>query len=322
MQSVLQSRAWFLIVDLIGCDTRGIVVSSFVELVQNGAVYGWLFVPTAVLLGALHGLEPGHSKTMMAAFIVAIRGTIGQAVLLALTATVSHTAIVWLLAILALTYGEKWGLEANEPYFQLVSAALIIGIAIWMIARTYRDQKAAKAASAHSHASSAHEMYAQHDHAHEEAKLIDTGHGIAELSVYEQGVAPRFRIYVIDKGRRGPPPTGQTVTVETIREGGVRETFAFEHRGEFLEATTTLPEPHEFEAKLILSHGGHAHVYSTRFAEHAHREHTHADGSKHSHDHGEHSHDAGTHNHAHRNEHGHAHGHPHPHEHADRKSVV
>ena len=31
----------------------------------------WLFIPSAILLGALHGLEPGHSKTKMAAFIVA-----------------------------------------------------------------------------------------------------------------------------------------------------------------------------------------------------------------------------------------------------------
>ncbi|XLM23131.1 nickel/cobalt efflux protein RcnA, partial [Chromobacterium piscinae] len=29
----------------------------------------WLFIPSAIALGALHGLEPGHSKTMMAAFI-------------------------------------------------------------------------------------------------------------------------------------------------------------------------------------------------------------------------------------------------------------
>jgi ABC-type nickel/cobalt efflux system permease component RcnA len=25
----------------------------------------WLYFPSAILLGALHGLEPGHSKTMM-----------------------------------------------------------------------------------------------------------------------------------------------------------------------------------------------------------------------------------------------------------------
>jgi nickel/cobalt exporter len=41
--------------------------------------HGWLFFPMAVFLGALHGLEPGHSKTMMTAFIVGIRGTVWQA---------------------------------------------------------------------------------------------------------------------------------------------------------------------------------------------------------------------------------------------------
>ena len=70
-------------------------MSDFSALLQHGASNGWLFVPSAILLGALHGLEPGHSKTMMAAFIVAVRGTVLQAVLLGLSATISHTAIVW-----------------------------------------------------------------------------------------------------------------------------------------------------------------------------------------------------------------------------------
>ena len=62
-------------------------MSSFAEILQQGASQAWLYVPTAILLGALHGLEPGHSKTMMAAFIVAIRGTVRQAILLGLAAT-------------------------------------------------------------------------------------------------------------------------------------------------------------------------------------------------------------------------------------------
>ena len=51
---------------------------SFSELIAQGASHAWLFIPSAILLGALHGLEPGHSKTMMAAFIVAIRGRCGE----------------------------------------------------------------------------------------------------------------------------------------------------------------------------------------------------------------------------------------------------
>ena len=67
-------------------------MTPLAELLQQSSAHAWLFVPSAVLLGALHGLEPGHSKTMMAAFIVAIRGTVKQAVLLGLAATISHTA--------------------------------------------------------------------------------------------------------------------------------------------------------------------------------------------------------------------------------------
>ena len=56
-------------------------MTDFSTLLQQGVANAWLFIPSAILLGALHGLEPGHSKTMMAAFIVAIRGTVKQAVL-------------------------------------------------------------------------------------------------------------------------------------------------------------------------------------------------------------------------------------------------
>ena len=61
-------------------------MTEFSTLLQQGNA--WLFIPSAILLGALHGLEPGHSKTMMAAFIVAVRGTVRQAVLLGLAAVV------------------------------------------------------------------------------------------------------------------------------------------------------------------------------------------------------------------------------------------
>ena len=54
-------------------------MNSFSDYISHG--HAWLFIPSAVLLGALHGLEPGHSKTMMAAFIISIRGTVRQAAL-------------------------------------------------------------------------------------------------------------------------------------------------------------------------------------------------------------------------------------------------
>src|SRR5437868_13721517 len=111
------------------------------ELLQQGAGQAWLFMPGAILLGALHGLEPGHSKTMMAAFIVAIRGTVFQAVMLGLAATVSHTAVVWAIALLGMYFGSRWDAEASEPYLQLASGVIIAGVALWMLLRTRREQR-------------------------------------------------------------------------------------------------------------------------------------------------------------------------------------
>ena len=124
-------------------------MTDFSTLLQLGASNAWLFVPTAILLGGLHGLEPGHSKTMMAAFIVAIRGTVTQAVLLGLSATVSHTAVVWAVALGGLYFGQRWSAETSEPYLQVASAVLIVGVALWMLWRTYQEQRAARNHSGH-----------------------------------------------------------------------------------------------------------------------------------------------------------------------------
>lgn len=124
---------------------------GFAELLSQGSEHAWLFIPSAILLGALHGLEPGHSKTMMAAFIVAIRGTVTQAALLGIAATVSHTAVVWGIAFAGMYLWRGVDAESVEPYFQLASAAIIIAIALWMLWRTWQDQRMAKAAAGHSH---------------------------------------------------------------------------------------------------------------------------------------------------------------------------
>ncbi|HEX4113428.1 MAG TPA: hypothetical protein VH020_12905 [Stellaceae bacterium] len=119
---------------------------------------GWLFIPSALLLGALHGLEPGHSKTMMAAFIVAIRGTVKQAVLLGLAATVSHTIIVWAIALGGVAFLAHTQPEAVEPYFRLAGAILVVGIAIWMAAATYRRRDRAVHSHRRSEAADGHAL--------------------------------------------------------------------------------------------------------------------------------------------------------------------
>ncbi|SDA40127.1 nickel/cobalt exporter [Pseudomonas sp. NFACC15-1] len=142
---------------------------DFAELLQQGGAQAWLYFPSAILLGALHGLEPGHSKTMMAAFIVAIRGSVKQAVLLGLAATLSHTVVVWLVAIGGMYLGQGLDAETTEPYFQLASSALIIAIALWMLWRTWRGEQMFKFAQGHDHHHH-HDHDHHHKHEHPEPK--------------------------------------------------------------------------------------------------------------------------------------------------------
>lgn len=99
-------------------------MGEFSTLLQQGN--GWFFIPSAILLGILHGLEPGHSKTMMAAFIIAIKGTVKQAVMLGLAATLSHTGIVWLIALGGMYLSRAFTAESVEPWLQLISAIIIL----------------------------------------------------------------------------------------------------------------------------------------------------------------------------------------------------
>ncbi len=244
-------------------------MTAFSDALQHGTSHAWLFIPTAILLGALHGLEPGHSKTMMAAFIIAIRGTVFQAVLLGLSAAISHSLIIWLLAATALRYGSHWSAETTEPYFQLFSAVMIAGLGFWMFWRTRRDSLAA---AAHEH------EHHHHDHEHD-AKVIDTGHGVVNVSIFETGVPPVFRLTFSDHGKSFLPEAS-SVAVELLRVGDLPRKYDFVAREGFLESTTDIPEPHEFDVMLTFSRDGHTHSYPVQFREEDH-------GHDHHHDHGD-----------------------------------
>ena len=122
-------------------------MGSLTNMLKPGAAPAWLLLSSGILLGALHGLEPGHSKTMMTAFIVAVRGTVGQAVTLGIAATVSHTAVVWIVALVGMQFGGRFNAETNELYFQVTSAMLIIVIAVLMLLRAWRAQQRARSAA-------------------------------------------------------------------------------------------------------------------------------------------------------------------------------
>lgn len=118
---------------------------------------------------------------------------------------------------------------------------------------------------------------------HHEAKLLATPQGQIVLSIFEEGVPPRFRLHFTDKfGDPVPPAITERYSVQTVRSDGSRQDFVFEPgAGAFLEATSSLPEPHEFEAMLSINGREPPRTFDVRFVEHGHEHgHEHAGGVK------------------------------------------
>lgn len=88
-------------------------------------------------LGALHALEPGHGKTIVAAYLVGSKGTAWHAFLLGLIVTVTHTAGVYLLGAVTL-YAQKYILpEKLYPFLGVLSGILIAGMGFYLFLQRY-----------------------------------------------------------------------------------------------------------------------------------------------------------------------------------------
>ncbi|HEY89008.1 MAG TPA: hypothetical protein G4N98_04640 [Thermoflexia bacterium] len=80
------------------------ILAQLVRVPQPSPLFYLTATITAVLLGALHALTPGHGKTIVAAYLVGSQGTWGQAVGLGSIVTLTHTGSV--LGLLALTASQ------------------------------------------------------------------------------------------------------------------------------------------------------------------------------------------------------------------------
>ena len=117
----------------------------------------------AAALGALHALEPGHGKTVVAAYLVGSRGSASHALLLGLIVTAAHTAGVYLLGGLTLYASRYIVPERLYPWLGLFSGLTVAGLGLCLFLK-----RCTGATHLHSHSHGHH-----HGHAHEHS---DTHH--------------------------------------------------------------------------------------------------------------------------------------------------
>jgi ABC-type nickel/cobalt efflux system permease component RcnA len=106
---------------------------------------------TAFGLGALHALEPGHGKSVAAAYLVGTRSTPKHAILLGTTVTVTHTFSVFLMGLVTLFLSSFIVPERLFPYLGLISAFIVIVMGFSMIVNAIRQNRSASIATDHTH---------------------------------------------------------------------------------------------------------------------------------------------------------------------------
>jgi ABC-type nickel/cobalt efflux system permease component RcnA len=145
----------------------------------------WSFVfltlLVAVALGALHALEPGHGKTLLAISLVGARATVKQATILASSLTVAHTIGVLALGLAISLLKGYFVPEAIYPWITLVSGIVIAVIGARAVQRQIQQRQPLAHAHGHAHAAThPHEHpHVHHPHAHDhgQAHTHDHGHG-------------------------------------------------------------------------------------------------------------------------------------------------
>jgi len=92
-------------------------------------------------------------------------------------------------------------------------------------------------------------------------RLLRDGPFALEVTVYETGVPPEFRLYGYRDGKPLPPGALQPV-VEVRRLDGETTRFTFRPEGDALVADGTVVEPHSFDVKVSVVNDGRTHAWT------------------------------------------------------------
>ncbi len=112
---------------------------GLLALLESNLGVGLLLVLSA-LFGMAHAFTPGHGKTMVAAYLVGERGTVGHAVTLGLTATAAHTGSVIALAFgLYFFYGDTAPASA-QAWLMMLGGLLIFLVGLWLFMQRLRGR--------------------------------------------------------------------------------------------------------------------------------------------------------------------------------------
>jgi nickel/cobalt exporter len=152
------------------------------ELTLGTALLGLLL---AAGLGAVHAMSPGHGKTVVGAYLVGSRGTARHAAFLGLTVTITHTAGVFLLGLVALLASELILPERLFPVLSVGSGLIVLTIGLGLFVKRLRALLGVAAEHHHHH----HHDHEHGDHSHDHLPPGAKGDEVTWRSLLALGIS-------------------------------------------------------------------------------------------------------------------------------------
>src|SRR3989339_1524531 len=141
--------------------------------------------------------------------------------------------------------------------FKKISAiciVILVGIVLaWVILRMEKTT----VNESHEEIESEHEEDG-HAKGHHGGRLLSEDSFQVEITIYERGIPPQFRVYIFDNGTLVNPDEVK-LTVELHRLGGRVDTINFQKEGDYLRGDKVVEEPHSFDVKVLANWKGNTY---------------------------------------------------------------
>ena len=139
------------------------------------------YFPAAVALGALHALEPGHAKALTASYLIGIKGTKRDSLVLGLSVALTHSIVVIAISAFGLYLGKEAFTGQATAWLEMGSGLVAIAIGSWMLWRRLAVGRVHAHADAHGHDDHGHHDDHEHEHEHEHEHHVHGQHHHAHL---------------------------------------------------------------------------------------------------------------------------------------------
>jgi cobalt-zinc-cadmium efflux system membrane fusion protein len=93
-------------------------------------------------------------------------------------------------------------------------------------------------------------------------RLLTSGALHIEVTIYETGVPPQFRVFPTTVNGQAIPPSEVTLAATLTRLGGQVDRIAFVPESDFLRGTSVVEEPHSFDVTMVATYQGKSEKFT------------------------------------------------------------